>query len=206
MDLFESYYHNSVKAIFEKITKITIESDLNRTEEDRFIAKIGRNEAEKLIEKGIKQLSNHLNRLKDPVYTIEVHDIDESSCYISIRYITDKFRKKYIFHATKSSNVKSILENGLLKQDARNKNYINSYDDATIFTIYRGLFFFGAKSLAKKYGELNYGNDYIILKIDNSSGKYNDASYYEPESKEKYGYSHSFFIIDHISKEDISIA
>lgn len=203
--LNESYYNKELKSFFENILKCEMEIELNRTEEDIFIIK--NKDIEELKEKiniHMKRISNHTNRMKNPVYSISLIK-NNGIVELSIKYITEKFRKKYIFHATDVSNLESILKNGILKQDARSKNYINVYDDAIVYILYRGSFFFGAKSLAMKYGNSIYGNKCVVLKIDNSTGKYNDVSYYEPESKEKYGYSHSFFIIDKIDPKDITL-
>lgn len=202
--LNESYYNKELKSFFEKILNCELDIELNRSEEDIFIVKNKTvNELKEKIDIHMKKISNHVNRMKNPVYSISL--IKNDNVELSIKYITEKFRKKYIFHATHSSNVASILKDGILKQDARRKDYIKTYDDAIVYILYRGSFFFGARSLALKYGTSIYGNECVVLKIDNSTGKYNDSSFYEPESKEKYGYSHSFFIINNIDPEDIHI-
>lgn len=203
--LNESYYNKELKSFFETLFKCEMDIELNRTEEDIFVIKNKTfKEVNEKINMSMKKISNHVNRMKHPVYSISLYHTNDK-IELSIKYITEKFRKKYIFHATSKANIESILKNGILKQDARKKEYIHEYDDATIYVLYRGSFFFGARSLALKYGTSIYGNDCVVLKIDNSTGKYNESSFYEPESKEKYGYSHSFFIIDNIDPNDITI-
>lgn len=206
--LNESYYHEEIKTYFEKLFKVTMVSESNRTEYDEYVFK-SEESFEKLkvrLKNKIDKTHDYLNRQKNPGYNL-ILERDGDFYKLSIYYMVDLFRKKKIYHGTSSHLVKDIMEKGILPYSALKSDIKKDADtsDTLIYRLYNGSFFFGAKSLAMKYAKAKYGADAYALEIDNSDGKYNKHSYYEPNSKEKFGYSHSFFITVKIDPADISL-
>ena len=204
--LEESYYHESLKTYFEKLLKVSIKSESNRDAYDEFTFESGDtlSHFSDLIKKNKEQIYKRLNRQKNPIYDIVISHQDDAGFTLTVNFMVNKFRKKVIYHATHVAHVADIMKNGLYVNDVPTKTVYNESDNKISFLLYKGAFFFGAKSLAKKFAQAKYGNNGVVLMIDNSDSIYNEFSYYEDNSKEKYGYSHSFFINSIINPKNIS--
>lgn len=203
--LNESYYHSFLIEYFEKILKVKIVPDSNREAYDIFHFESDKdlNHFSKIISDKLDQIYKRLNRQKNPAYTINLKKIDSNKYELNVHFMVNMFRKKVIYHGTHVDKVASIMKNGITPKDEPvHKPYINNKDEIG-FLLYNGSFFFGAKSLAKKFAQAKYGSEWAVVMIDNSESKYNEFSYYEDDSKEKYGYSHSFFINKTINPKDI---
>lgn len=203
--LNESYFHSFLSEYFEKLLKVKIVSDSNREGYDvfHFESENSLSHFSEIISSNLTQIYKRLNRQKNPAYTILLSK-KENQYELRINFLVNKMRKKMIYHGTHSDNVASILKSGLKVANGPVKDPFIEDGNEVGYSLYNGSFFFGARSLAKKFAQIKYGSAAAVLEIDNSENQYGEFSYYEDGSKEKYGYSHSFFINTTIDPKDIN--